>query len=119
MTCDESPVRSNTIVKPNYKGNIKINTHRSNDFKATYGAIFTAKNSVIDPLVNQQYEKYKKEQMVHHKINLLSPNYREIYDRSSPDGVEPPQYNSKVPLKSSVKDKDYQYFDQKMERMNN
>ena len=116
----ESPIRSNNIVKPTYINNVKLHTQQHNDFKNTYGQIFTSKSSVIDLQVksgqNQMYDKFKKDQMEHHKINLLSPNYREMYDMSGggKDGPEAPQNNSNVPQKSSVNDKDYQFTGQNL-----
>ena len=56
--------------------------------------------------------------MSHHNFKLLSPNYREMYNRSG-DGPCPPQLNEKVPQKSSINDKDYHYFEQKLQMMSN
>lgn len=44
-----------------------------------------------------------------------------MYNRSDKvnEGPQAPQYNTKVPQKSSVTDKDYLYFEQKIAMMNN
>jgi hypothetical protein len=53
------------LVKPAFINNVKINTSKSSSYNATYSSIFTAKNSVNDPLAkkgqNELYDKFKKD----------------------------------------------------------
>jgi hypothetical protein len=58
---EESPNRTNPKVKPKHTNNFSINTHKKSEFSPTYGAHFTAKNSVVDPLTREEYDKYKKD----------------------------------------------------------
>ena len=39
----------NTIVKPKFKNNVKINTQEYSQFEGTYNSIFNDKNSSINP----------------------------------------------------------------------
>ena len=48
-TNEESPHRENRIVKPNHATNIRMNTQSNSEFVPTYGTIFNAKSSAIDP----------------------------------------------------------------------